>query len=237
MTSPWRLKILMACWLVVAAAPVASLWGQANIPQWSPHRPAPRPLAETSPLVPLPMHQPSGHPQWVLVRNPDLSTGLPPYALADSTGKLVRYVEPSAGIPIESYLGQVVEVRHDTGKTLLSSQLVVIGPQATTPTAGVVLADFRQPTTPPQGNFDGPQRPLDRAESMAQQLLGDRPPVNDRGPMQSLFEWAGGKRLGRFISVGEPREEFTGPAQQQTPSIGAIRHATASPTMAPPIRW
>jgi hypothetical protein len=58
-----------------------------------------------------------------LVRNPDLSGGLPPFALTDQTGTIQRYVEPVPGIDLEPYVGQVVTVRHDTGPTLLASQL------------------------------------------------------------------------------------------------------------------
>ncbi len=58
-----------------------------------------------------------------LVRNHDTTGGLPPYALADQSGRIQRYVEPTPGIDLESSLNQVVVVRHDTGNTLLASQL------------------------------------------------------------------------------------------------------------------
>jgi hypothetical protein len=59
----------------------------------------------------------------LLVRNPKLEEGLPPFALADQTGTVQRYVEPVEGIELERFVGQVVVVRHDTGRTLLASQL------------------------------------------------------------------------------------------------------------------
>jgi hypothetical protein len=62
-----------------------------------------------------------------LIRTPDTSGGLPPYALTDQTGKIQRYVEPVPGIDLESYVGYVVVVNHDTGRTLLASQLELPG--------------------------------------------------------------------------------------------------------------
>jgi hypothetical protein len=58
-----------------------------------------------------------------LVKNPQLSGGLPPFALTDQAGTIQRYVEPVEGTDLDPYLGQVVVVRHDTGRTLLASQL------------------------------------------------------------------------------------------------------------------
>lgn len=229
--------LFAACTFGFGLASGTKAWGQANIPQWSPHRPAARPLQATAPLAPLAMAEPSGNAQWVLVRNRDLSTGHPPYALADASGRLVRYVEPSPGIPIEQYLGQMVEVRNDTGRVVLSSQLVAVAPQTRPTTAGVALAQFRATGADRSANQGHPGGPLDRAEIMANRLLGDHEEVHDRGPMQSLFEWAGGRHLGRFISVGEPRREEDFRTAQQVPSARAVPHATASPTAAPPIRW
>jgi hypothetical protein len=58
-----------------------------------------------------------------LIRNPDSSGGMPPFALTDQAGTIQRYVEPVDGISLEAYVDQVVVVRHDTGRTLLASQL------------------------------------------------------------------------------------------------------------------
>jgi hypothetical protein len=58
-----------------------------------------------------------------LVRNPDSKDGLPPFALTDQSGTIQRYVEPVPGIELDSYVDQVVIVRHDTGRTLLASQI------------------------------------------------------------------------------------------------------------------
>lgn len=58
-----------------------------------------------------------------LVTNPDRAGGQPPFALADQTGTIQRYVEPVPGIDLAPHVGQIVVVRHDTGQTLLASQL------------------------------------------------------------------------------------------------------------------
>jgi hypothetical protein len=58
-----------------------------------------------------------------LVMNPDPTPASPPFALADQAGAIQRYVEPVPGIDLGAYIDQVVVVRHDTGHTLLASQL------------------------------------------------------------------------------------------------------------------
>jgi hypothetical protein len=58
-----------------------------------------------------------------LVKTGGDESGLPPYALADQAGAIQRYVEPVPGIDLEAYVNQIVTVRHDTGETLLASQL------------------------------------------------------------------------------------------------------------------
>lgn len=62
--------------------------------------------------------------QWArLICNPKPTAGLPKYALTDQSGTIQRYIEPVDGIQLEPHIGQVVVVRHDTGRTLLASQL------------------------------------------------------------------------------------------------------------------
>jgi hypothetical protein len=58
-----------------------------------------------------------------LIRNPQEADGSPPFALTDQAGTIQRYVEPVPGIDLNPYVDQVVTVRHDTGRTLLASQL------------------------------------------------------------------------------------------------------------------
>jgi hypothetical protein len=80
-----------------------------------------------------------------LVRNPDTSDGSPAFALTDQSGTIQRYVEPVPGIDLESYVGYAVIVRHDTGRTLLASQLELPGMEpASVPKAEAAIGD----TTP-----------------------------------------------------------------------------------------
>ncbi len=65
-----------------------------------------------------------------LIRNPEEAGGGPKYALADQSGNIQRYVEPVPGIDLEPYVGYAVQVRHDTGRTLLASQLVLPGQES-----------------------------------------------------------------------------------------------------------
>jgi hypothetical protein len=79
--------------------------------------PAPKPRTNLQPVTA------GSGPIARLIVNPNTSNGSPPYALADQTGRVQRYVEPVPGVDLESHLGQVVVVRADTGPTLLASQL------------------------------------------------------------------------------------------------------------------
>ena len=79
-----------------------------------------------------------------LVRTPIQSDGHPPFALADQSGHIQRYVEPVPGIDLQPFVGQVVVVRHDTGRTLLASQLE-LPPQPLYP----MLEDAAGPLRPP----------------------------------------------------------------------------------------
>jgi len=58
-----------------------------------------------------------------LIHNPKPTAGLPKYALTDRSGTIQRYIEPVDGIELEPHIDQVVIVQHDTGRTLLASQL------------------------------------------------------------------------------------------------------------------
>ncbi|MEM6798275.1 MAG: hypothetical protein AAF589_02060 [Planctomycetota bacterium] len=75
-------------------------------------------LAALSPATTLP-----DKPLALLVRNPTAESGAPPFALADDQGRIQRFVEPTTSIPLDRFVGQVVRVNHDTGQTLLASQL------------------------------------------------------------------------------------------------------------------
>ena len=59
-----------------------------------------------------------------LVRNANSKDGAPAFALVDKYGGILRYVEPVEKVNLAPYVGRVVGVRHDTGDTLLASQLI-----------------------------------------------------------------------------------------------------------------
>ncbi|MEM9185600.1 MAG: hypothetical protein AAGB00_03805 [Planctomycetota bacterium] len=96
--------------------------------------------------------------QAVLVRNPSPKDGAPPYGLADQHGVMQRLVEPTPGVDLSRYVGYIVEVKHDTGGTLLASQLLLpadldklVGPIDSTPRlppGGVVAAAFQAEPLP-----------------------------------------------------------------------------------------
>jgi hypothetical protein len=59
----------------------------------------------------------------LLIRNPETARGEPPYAIADQFGRVQRLVEPSPGMSLDRFIGERVRIKHDTGHTLLASQL------------------------------------------------------------------------------------------------------------------
>lgn len=59
----------------------------------------------------------------ILIRNPGNEPGQPPFALADQFGRVQRLVEPSPRMSLDRFVGQRVRIKHDTGRTLLASQL------------------------------------------------------------------------------------------------------------------
>lgn len=92
-----------------------------------------------------------------LVRNKN-KQGEPAFALVDRYGGILRYVEPVEKINLEPYVGRVVGVRHDTGDTLLASQLIFPRTVSNTvvqtvrPANGVQQAAFQEPI--PAGKRD-----------------------------------------------------------------------------------
>jgi hypothetical protein len=119
---------LFATTIVVVASAAHVALGQS----WMPNKvangliPAMTPqTAEPAPFPPSrqPMNSPSGGPLARLIENPDQTDGAPPFALTDQNGTIQRFVEPVDGIDLSCHVGQVVVVRHDTGNTLLASQL------------------------------------------------------------------------------------------------------------------
>jgi hypothetical protein len=70
-----------------------------------------------------PLAAPGRGPLARLVRNTNTSDGSPPFALADQNGMIQRFVEPVPGIDLGPFLGEIVVVRRDSGRTLLATQL------------------------------------------------------------------------------------------------------------------
>ncbi len=133
--SAWVAALLVACFAVGVCR-----MGFAQMPMVN------RPLEFNSPAAkygmpqqPMIFAQPPAPaqrgPLARLVRNPNASSGLPPYALTDQAGAIQRYVEPVPGIDLDAYVNRVVTVHHDTGRTLLASQLE-LPPQRLLPMVG-----------------------------------------------------------------------------------------------------
>lgn len=125
---------------------------------WSPQRGGAQPIRSLAQLAAEPAPAPTTSPQVqqaLLIRNPDTSNGTSEFALADQYGRVQRYVEPSPGIDLASFVGERVTVRSDTGTTLLASQLNLpmttamsqgVAPQYNNPQPfNVVQADHQQP--------------------------------------------------------------------------------------------
>lgn len=100
-----------------------------------------------------------------LVRNPDTSGGAPPFALADEAGRVQRLVEPTVGRDLGMYVGQIVRVNHDTGATLLASQLELPSLPTLAPlplggatARGVATAQYTEAAPP--AVVGGPAEPL-----------------------------------------------------------------------------
>ncbi|MEO1496458.1 MAG: BBP7 family outer membrane beta-barrel protein [Planctomycetota bacterium] len=103
-----RRRLAAAC---VGLAIVSTLSHDAcaQADDWSPARPS--------------LNERTSGPRAILIRNAEADPGAPPYALVDQYGRVQRYVEPTPGVDLEAHVGQQVRVAHDTGMTLLASQL------------------------------------------------------------------------------------------------------------------
>lgn len=137
MSNACNLRVGLFVATVLVAAPIGFVQfalGQSSMGNIAPHgllpmlgsEPYPDPAAASAPRQPINFQ--SHAPLARLIRNPDQTDGAPPFALTDQNGTIQRYVEPVTGIDLASHVGQVVVVRHDTGNTLLASQLE-LGPQ------------------------------------------------------------------------------------------------------------
>jgi hypothetical protein len=125
-----------------------------------------------------------------LIENPDETGGAPPYALTDQSGTIQRYVEPVPGIDLSPYVGQVISVRHDTGSTLLASQLE-LPPRPLTPIGN--KDDDRYAVAPGAGAWRRSARSDDQVEpaqyvendDASVQLLPDDVSISDGGAAPS----------------------------------------------------
>lgn len=99
----------------------------ASAAEWQPNRRTaqPRDLSQprNMPAVNAKRLPASQAKTGILVRNANAQRGEPEFALLDSYGRVKRYVEGSERVPLDSYVGKQVRILHDTGKTLLASQL------------------------------------------------------------------------------------------------------------------
>lgn len=110
--------------IVGRAAAQPALWNRFTN-TLAPSGPSPRGRLsmDADPTLSVPPTSDTRGPLARIVPTPQTEVDLPPYALADQAGTIQRYVEPVPGIDLEPYVNHVVVVRHDTGSTLLASQL------------------------------------------------------------------------------------------------------------------
>ncbi|MEN0111572.1 MAG: hypothetical protein AAF805_12705, partial [Planctomycetota bacterium] len=141
-------------------------------------------------------------PVAILIRNPDRGGGSPPYALADQYGQAQRFVEASPRINLDRYLGRRVHVRHDTGMTLLPSQLEL--PPLTS------SDHFASGDRPPRRLAAPDARPLERLAAVepAAYTDGRTPRVASLDRMRSTTRRRGSYRMAQAGdlpgAVGDP---------------------------------
>lgn len=164
------LLALALCASTASAQPLA--WSPQRHPSQQPIRSLAELAASESTAAPQNDSLPAtpSMQQALLIRNPNTSDGSSEFALADQFGQVQRYVEPSPGVDLASYIGERVTVRSDTGTTLLASQLGLPmasqgGASGLAPSAGfnVVQAAHQQPS--PNGRM--PTGPSHRTAQVA----------------------------------------------------------------------
>jgi hypothetical protein len=131
-----------------------------------------------------------------LVRNSKAKDGAPAYALVDKYGGILRYVEPVDKVKLEPYIGRVVGVRHDTGDTLLASQLVF--PALTR--SNTTVAQTRTNNGVQQAAF---QEPIPAGEAAGETLL-EPTPADEPEPVEGAVE------SGETYSFQEGEEVYMG---------------------------
>ncbi|QDU57687.1 BBP7 family outer membrane beta-barrel protein [Aeoliella mucimassa] len=163
-----RIQLANCMAAAVVLCGVSLMPAEAQPLQWSPQRNAQpirsleqlaaesvQPAAYHAPaptLMPTPANPGTGAMQQaILIRNPNTSDGTPEFALADQYGTVQRYVEQNGGIDLQSYVGERVAVRSDTGDTLLATQLLLPSMQPTS-AYPVQQAEHQQAVKPLQAN-------------------------------------------------------------------------------------
>lgn len=154
---------------IVALALLAASPAAAQPLLWSPNRSQNAgPMRSLAELAAEPASPRVGQSQQaLLIRNPNTSDGTPAFALADQFGQVQRYVEPTPGVDLASYVGERVTVRSDTGTTLLASQLGLPG-ISNHVSYDVVQAQHQAPITP----ISQPAAPSQRTAQVAPIVVG-----------------------------------------------------------------
>ena len=119
--------------------------------------------------------------QGKLVRNSDAKDGTPPFALLDRYGGILRYVEPVESVELQKYLGRTIGVRHDTGDTLLASQLALPRTRRQGPKTGLNLAQHLEPI--PAGEI------ISQGSPQGSATRGPAPHVHNHGPHAPVEEF------------------------------------------------
>ena len=135
-----------------------------------------------------------------LVRNSDVQDGSPPFALVDRYGGVLRYIEPVKSVPLEKYLDKTVAVRHDTGDTLLASQLNL--PRVnnvSSSTTGLQLAQNLEPIPA------GAPEPAVAGPLPAGEVIGESRPIQGirNEPVYVDEGYEGGLDFGGCTSCGD----------------------------------
>ncbi len=198
--------------LVRWAALALSIVTTASGAEWQPNRrpaePRTLPAVGAKPLTAEPTKT------GILVRNPRAERGEPEFALLDSYGRVKRYVEGSERVSLDSYVGQQVRILHDTGKTLLASQLEL--PLSSTRRSATNQGDAQQ-----TAHFSNP-----RSRRRLVRLAAEEIPTTEKAPIVLEDVLTEEEKRGAAMSVeqlppmeGElPHEVMSGPMMHDGPS-------------------
>jgi Legionella pneumophila major outer membrane protein precursor len=181
-----------------------------------------------SPIAqPWAVHRPSAArhlPLARLIRNPDDSGSGPKYALADQAGNVQRLVEPVPGVDLEPYVGYAVKVKHDTGHTLLASQLELPGQESDS-----ILDEEGIEVVPP----------TPRAEALLRSLV-EAPNATAGSPYQSSWRSDPLVQPAQYVQTpngpvviqqGTPMQPGMQMQQQMAPMMGPQGMVTYDPNM------